>query len=140
MSSLQSRGALAPPQTSALIAQRNTSIYAGPLPHPDIIAGFESIQPGAADRIISMAENEAKQRHQIETKEQERIVSISTTENKRVLRGQIFSFSIVVIGFGGGIFLIAIGRDTAGFTSLVSALATLVTAFIIGKVAGNKSS
>lgn len=34
------------------IAQR----YQGPLPHPQDFAGFEEVLPGAADRILSMAE------------------------------------------------------------------------------------
>lgn len=34
------------------IAQR----YQGPLPHPQEFAGFEEVLPGAADRILSMAE------------------------------------------------------------------------------------
>lgn len=30
--------------------------FSGPIPHPDTIQKYEEILPGAADRIISMAE------------------------------------------------------------------------------------
>jgi uncharacterized membrane protein len=38
----------------------------GPLPHPDIIAGYENVLPGAADRIMRMAEQEQVHRHGID--------------------------------------------------------------------------
>ncbi len=38
------------------------SQYSGPLPHPDHFDRYDQVLPGAADRILSMAENEGKQR------------------------------------------------------------------------------
>ena len=42
-----------------------TEQYSGPIPHPKIISGYEEILPGAADRILSMAEKESQHRHDI---------------------------------------------------------------------------
>lgn len=42
--------------------------FRGPIPHPDIIGGYEEILPGAADRILSMAEAESKHRRDMERK------------------------------------------------------------------------
>lgn len=40
--------------------------HSGPIPHPDIIKQYEEILPGAADRIISMAENQSSHRQAME--------------------------------------------------------------------------
>ncbi|MDR1205511.1 MAG: DUF2335 domain-containing protein [Peptococcaceae bacterium] len=41
-------------------------IHSGPLPSPEILQGYESVLPGAADRIIAMAEKQAQHRQEIE--------------------------------------------------------------------------
>lgn len=46
--------------TSLLVREQ----FSGPLPHPKHLLGYEEISPGAADRIISMAERD--QSHQIQ--------------------------------------------------------------------------
>jgi uncharacterized membrane protein len=45
------------------VVERN---YSGPIPHPEHFAGYESVLPGAAGRIIEMAEAENAHRHQWE--------------------------------------------------------------------------
>jgi uncharacterized membrane protein len=40
--------------------------FQGPLPSPEILQGFESVLPGAAERIMRMAEAEQESRHNIE--------------------------------------------------------------------------
>lgn len=39
------------------------SLFSGPLPPPKILAQYEECLPGAADRIMTMTENEQKFRH-----------------------------------------------------------------------------
>ncbi|PIQ30327.1 MAG: hypothetical protein COS35_13425 [Zetaproteobacteria bacterium CG02_land_8_20_14_3_00_50_9] len=41
-------------------------MHSGPLPAPEDFAKYENILPGAAERILSMAENEARHRHTID--------------------------------------------------------------------------
>lgn len=40
--------------------------YSGPLPPPGMLAGYDDICPGAADRIIGMAEKEQLHRHDMD--------------------------------------------------------------------------
>lgn len=47
---------------SSLVAFREH--YPGPLPHPSILSGYDQIVPGAAERIIQMAERD--QQHKID--------------------------------------------------------------------------
>lgn len=43
------------------------SIYSGPLPPPGDLSKYEEALPGAADRIIKMAETEQSVRHKLDT-------------------------------------------------------------------------
>jgi uncharacterized membrane protein len=42
------------------------SRFSGPLPHPEDLAKYEQVLPGAADRIIRMAEQQAAHRQNLE--------------------------------------------------------------------------
>ncbi|MBV4417601.1 DUF2335 domain-containing protein [Clostridium tyrobutyricum] len=48
------------------IIKATSSFFSGPLPSPDIFKQYEEICPGAADRIISMAEKQMDHRQNIE--------------------------------------------------------------------------
>ena len=37
--------------------------FSGPLPHPELFRGYEDTLPGAADRILTLAEREQNRRH-----------------------------------------------------------------------------
>jgi uncharacterized membrane protein len=37
-----------------------SAAFYGPLPPPNLVAGYENVSPGAAERIIKMAEKEAE--------------------------------------------------------------------------------
>lgn len=45
---------------------RVEQFFQGPIPHPDILRGYEKISKGSANRIIAMAEKEANHRHYLE--------------------------------------------------------------------------
>lgn len=49
--------------------------FSGPLPSPEMLQGYENTHPGLADRIVAMAENEQKHRHQLEAKSVESVIS-----------------------------------------------------------------
>lgn len=44
------------------VAKVIQSEFSGPIPPPSIIKGYEDILPGTAERIVAMAENQAKHR------------------------------------------------------------------------------
>lgn len=48
------------------VAKVIQSEFSGPIPPPSIIKGYEDILPGTAERIVSMAENQAKHRQDME--------------------------------------------------------------------------
>lgn len=100
--------------------------FAGPLPPPLVLGQYEEICPGAADRIISMAEHQSAHRQKLES-----AVVASNCEGQR--RGPLFGFALasMVILIGG--LLLWNGRDVAGLTALITALASIVVPFVLSK-------
>lgn len=96
-----------------LIALRMSKreIFSGPLPHPDTLEKYEKTCPGAANRIIKMAESQTNHRQKLEFKFMD-----SNVKNERL--GMNYSF-IIVGGFMlmGGI-LILMDKQAAGYLSL----------------------
>src|SRR5258707_15759850 len=51
----------------AILHQQHTqTLYQGPLPQPEDFANYERVLPGAADRILKMAETQATHRQGLE--------------------------------------------------------------------------
>lgn len=68
-----------------VVVQAIKEEFSGPIPHPDIIEKYEQILPGAADRIISMAEKQASHRQDMEK-------AMIKSEARDGLLGVIFAF------------------------------------------------
>lgn len=64
--------------------------FSGPIPHPEIIQGYEEVVPGSADRIIKMAERQAEHRQKMES-------IMVRSESRDGLLGVLFAF---MLGFG----------------------------------------
>ena len=51
---------------AAQIVRSERALFRGPLPPPEILGGYEQALPGAADRILTMAEEQASHRQALE--------------------------------------------------------------------------
>jgi uncharacterized membrane protein len=109
----------------AVIEQR-AEFHSGPLPPPQVIEGYEKILPGAADRIITMAELEQRHQHQAEVRNQKYRGFLAFV-------GQLFGLAIGLSGIGGGVFLASHDKSLVGFGVFFSSLAALVGVFIFQK-------
>ena len=92
--------------------------FFGPLPRPDDYAAYEQTMTGAADRIMTMAENQNTHRIRQEERSLDANIRIST-------RSQWFSLVIVMVGMGLAAYLAAIDQLVMGGVFAVSALAEL---------------
>ena len=100
--------------------------YSGPIPPPEMMREFEAIVPGAADRILKMAELQEVHRHLLE---------------KTHVRGNLFSqyigqisgLLIGLAGIGSGTFLLYAGRSLEGFGAMFGPLAGLAAVFVYGR-------
>ena len=108
----------------AIIA-RQTLVHQGPLPHPAVLKQYDDVVPGAAERIISMAENQAQHRQELEA-------SVIRTDNLKSLLGMVFGFIIALVGFGGGLYAAFSGQPFWGGAVSIGTLASVVIAFIYG--------
>ena len=108
------------------------SHFHGPIPHPEILKGYNDVIPDAAERILKMAENQAIHRQDVEKE----VVS-SGIRNETL--GLVMAFLIVVGTIGSGIFLIFANKGLLGLSSVIAAIVGAASIFIIGKNKGNKN-
>jgi uncharacterized membrane protein len=107
------------PQTGELVMGR----WSGPLPPPAALEQFERASPGAADRILKMAEREEEHRQSLER-------TMTTSEVKARDRGQFLGFAIAAITLLGGIWLVYEGKDWPGLVAILTPLVGLVGLFV----------
>lgn len=107
-----------------------TSAHVGPLPPPEILAEYDRIVPGTADRIIKMAEAEQVHRHS----RLQRQIDINTCEYqehaKAIRRGQWFGFTSVALVIAFGFYCVFSGGDVSGLTAVIGALVFLAASFL----------
>lgn len=113
LQSMQAAQAMTQDPTNGSRVVRKASIYSGPLPAPETLAAYEQILPGAADRVIAMAERQSAHRQQLETMQVE-------SASKIWLRGQVFGFILLGSLFGLGFYLILHDKNVDGFKLLIA--------------------
>lgn len=90
------------------------SMFAGPLPHPDILAAYESIVPGAAEQILGQAERQTAHRIEMES-------TVVTSGVAAQRRGQWMAFVLGGGFIGLAVFAASKGQDvTAGTAPTLS--------------------
>ena len=110
----------------ALMIMRS-ELYSGPIPPPEALARYEEIQPGAADRILKMAEKQQEHRMALETK----AIGGQVDQSKR---GQIFGFIAIFVCIAVAVFFaIYCGITTFAASFLTVTMVILVGLFITGK-------
>jgi len=97
--------------------------YSGPLPPANQFAEYERALPGAADRILALAEKEAEHRHQNEDAIVKKSMSLGG-------RGQIFAFIISLISMGVILVSILLKQPVAAIAPTIVALTGLSSVFI----------
>ena len=104
-----------------------SEMYSGPIPPPEALARYEEIQPGAADRILKMAEKQQEHRMALETK----AIGGQVDQSKR---GQIFGFIAIFLCIGAAIFFAVVCNMTKfAATFLTVTMVILVGLFLTGK-------
>jgi uncharacterized membrane protein len=100
--------------------------FAGPIPPPAVLAQYDVTLPGAAERILTMAETQ----HAHRIKQEDRVIGSNVSAQKL---GVWLGFAVAMTAIIGGIVLIYCGKSTSGLTSIIGALVALVTTFIVGR-------
>ena len=108
---------------SAVTHSVEFSSYAGPLPHPDILRGFEEVVPGSAERIVKQFEQQSSHRRSMEA-----TVISSGAFSQRL--GTASALLIGLVGVAGGLWLTHEGRSVVGLTSFLGTLAGLIGTYL----------
>lgn len=101
--------------------------FSGPIPHPRIMAGYEQVLPGSADRILKMAERQQEHRFGLEKTSVE-------SQQKSNTRGQVFGFILSFLVIIGGIVLLLLGMPILGVCLMAGMICLLAGLFIGGKI------
>ncbi len=99
--------------------------FSGPIPPPDILMRYNDIVPGAAERIIKMAEEQSVHRKELEKK-------VIDSDISRSRWGQILGFFIAIVGLMVSGWISTYGNAVAGGFIGVGTLASLVGVFMYG--------
>ena len=112
-----------------VVAEIRKSEFSGPIPPPSIIKGYEEVLPGAADRILIMAEEQAKHRQAMERK-------IVNTESRDSLLGILFAFSLGIGCIVAAIIVVIMVPQNsgaiAGSVFGVAGIGSIIATFIRG--------
>lgn len=98
-------------------------MFSGPLPPPEILAKYDDVSPGFAERLMTMAENNQAHRHAMERE-------VIPARAKLELRGQIIGAAIafLVLAFAG--WFVYLGKSTTAIGLVVGEAVTLVGLFL----------
>jgi uncharacterized membrane protein len=103
----------------AIVQVVSQEIYSGPLPHPKHLLAYENACPGAADRILTMAEKSQSEQLKIPA------AMIKAESGYRNL-GLLFGFLTLTILVSGAIYSANIGNNIlAGLLLSIGALGTI---------------
>ena len=109
--------------SSAVVAVAHS--FEGPLPPPDILAGYESVLPGSAERILQLAEQESAHRRDLVASVVEAGVSRS--------RWGLWLGAVVAMAFlGAATAMVLAGHPVPGTIIGTADLASVVGMFIYG--------
>jgi len=109
-------------QQNPIISSSQSLMYFGPLPPSKEFGNYEQTLPGAANRILAMAEQESEHRR----KNEEKIVIHSM---KKSGRGQIFAFILAILSLGLVLFSIFKGEPLGTIVPAIIALSSLIAVF-----------
>lgn len=107
--------------------QERREIFIGPLPHPDILRQYNELEPGFAARLLTMTEQEALHRRQIERQ----ALDISRAQ---IRRGQLFGLIIGVCGLASAVLAAYFNQTAVGVVLGGGTVLGLVSAFVLGRV------
>lgn len=100
--------------------------FSGPLPPPAVLAKYNDIEPGFANRIMTLAEAQAHHRQELET-------LVVRTRVRYEGRAQILAAAIAIILGVGAIWLVSIGKSIEGVSTIIGELAAFTGVFMYGR-------
>jgi uncharacterized membrane protein len=108
------------------ISVKRSSSFSGPIPHPDILSGYNDVVKEGAERVLAMAERQSAHRINLE----EHVVKEELRQSRR---GQTFGFTLGIIGMMISAFMAYTGHETVAAIFGSTTIVGLVTVFVVGR-------
>jgi uncharacterized membrane protein len=105
--------------------------HEGPIPHPQLLSGYEQLVPGAAQRIMDWAERDLEHNRAMETT----LVQVVSAERKR---GQYCAVVVCLLAFSAASYCAYVGATTAAAIIGGTTVVSLVIAFLGSRQAAKK--
>jgi uncharacterized membrane protein len=120
------------PQEKVVKIVQTTIQHQGPLPHPAILSGYNSVIKNGAERLFSLFERQSTHRMEYEN-------FIARHDIIQSYIGMFFAFiiTLTVVIIGG--ILIYNDKQLAGYGTLLTGIAGIITSFIGGRYLINKA-
>lgn len=113
------------------------TLHQGPLPDPLTLEQYNNVVPNAAERIVTVFEEQARHRHEIEKMQmadvQERTAierTYADSETKLAKRGLWCAFLLSILFLAGGVYLISNSHEVLGTIFGGAGAAPLISTFI----------
>ncbi|MBQ7252595.1 MAG: DUF2335 domain-containing protein [Kiritimatiellae bacterium] len=114
-------------------------IHSGPLPPPEALQLYEAALPGLAERIVSMAEAEQRERFRREDFRHEEAMLASRHAFQAERLGQIFALIASLCLISGSVVCVVLGSPWIGAALAGTTLVGVVSAFIGRRKASKQS-
>lgn len=112
-----------------IVRRAAMQVYSGPIPSANELRKYEEVVPGAADRILKMAEEQSRHRRKMESE-----MLQASIRAERI--GQILGFMIFLTALLAGIVLMGLGKDAIGLITSLGSLAAIIGLFIYSRNTG----
>jgi uncharacterized membrane protein len=107
------------------VSASQTELFSGPVPPPQILAQYNAVIPGGAERLLAMAEEQSKHRMALER-------FVVESEARRADRGLMAGVLVAITGFVAATVMALAGQTlVAGIVSALD-IAGLVGVFVYG--------
>ena len=107
-------------------------MFMGPCPPPEMLAAYEAIEPGMADRILRQGESQTAHRQEMESK----LLDFEHEDRKEARSqsrlGLYLGAAVVALGFATAIVMAALGYEVLAGLFGAGDIALLVGVFVYG--------
>jgi uncharacterized membrane protein len=125
-----SKPALTSPEITEAVRLEVERQWHGPLPRPEVLAQYEQLLPGSAERILVMAEKAAT--GEIDTADR-----LASAEIEGARTGQILAFTLTLFAFAAAVVFFALGNRWAGVAFTSVPVVMLIRSFLRRSDSGN---
>lgn len=121
-----------------------SEMHQGPLPPAKTLAGYEKVLPGAAERVMRMAEKEQEHRHEMQKDRQQKNLELqnkAVTEQLQINKiGQKYGFVIALIVLILAGVMAIMGHEAVALALVGIDVVSLAAIFVVGRLVTKSDS